>query len=378
MPRRGFGPRGGVRARAFAAALALVAIWCGQAAGQASALPADFWGVVSQATPSTEQFQRLKRGGVETIRVPIAWGSVQSSRGGALDWSSVDPLFTGALNAGIDVLPTIYGAPSWAVAHDRKYGSPRTLPVKSAKQRSAWIAFLREVVGRYGPSGTFWSANPGLPYRPARYWQIWNEENFEYFVARPNPADYGKLVKISSSAIRGVDPGARIILGGMFSRPREATFRHGPKLAYFAADFLQRMYRSTPGVRRSFQGVALHPYTTNYKRLTPYIEEFRRVLARNHDAGKGLWITELGWSSGRPTSNNHFAKGRAGQAAQLRGAFRLLRGKQRRWKIQRVYWFSVDDVYGACNFCDGSGLFGEGFLPKPSWYAYVGFAGGTP
>jgi hypothetical protein len=185
-------------------------------------------------------------------------------------------------------------------------------------------------------------------------------------------------VKISYSAVKSVDRGARIILGGMFSRPKEANFRRRPKLAYFAADFLQRMYRSTPGIKRKFQGVALHPYTTNYKRLTPYIEEFRRVLARNHDARKGLWITELGWSSGHPTSNNHFAKGRAGQAAQLRGAFRLLRKKQRRWKIRSVYWFSVDDHRGACNFCDGSGLFGEGFLPKPAWFAYVRFSGGTP
>ncbi len=29
-----------------------------------------------------------------------------------------------------------------------------------------------------------------------------------------------------------------------------------------------------------------------------------------------------------------------------------------KWKLQRVYWFSVDDQAGACNFCDGSGLFG--------------------
>jgi hypothetical protein len=49
-----------------------------------------------------------------------------------------------------------------------------------------------------------------------------------------------------------------------------------------------------------------------------------------------------------------------------------------KWKLQRVYWFSVDDDPGACNFCDGSGLFGKGFIPKKSWFAYVKFAGGTP
>ena len=49
-----------------------------------------------------------------------------------------------------------------------------------------------------------------------------------------------------------------------------------------------------------------------------------------------------------------------------------------KWKLKRVYWFSVDDQTGVCNFCDGSGLFAQGFVPKKSWFAYVKFAGGTP
>ncbi len=36
--------------------------------------------------------------------------------------------------------------------------------------------------------------------RPIRTWQIWNEPNFKYFVAKPNPGEYGKLVKISNAA----------------------------------------------------------------------------------------------------------------------------------------------------------------------------------
>jgi hypothetical protein len=137
------------------------------------------------------------------------------------------------------------------------------------------------------------------------------------------------------------------------------------------------MYKLTPAVRAKFNGIALHPYTKNSWELTPEINEFRGVLTRNHDASKGLWITELGWSSEPPTRSNIFAKGSAGQAQQLRGAFTLLRNNQARWRLQRVYWFSVDDAAGACNFCDGSGLFAEGFVPKKSWFEYVKFAGGT-
>lgn len=356
-----------------AAALALAVL-----AAPAMALPRDFWGVVPQATPTPEQFQRLHRGGVESIRLPIAWSAVQPVAGGRFEWSGVDAQVRGAAAAGLDVLPFLAGAPKWAVPIDKRYNSPQTLPVLNGRQIAGWKAFVGEAVHRYGPGGAFWSENPSLPPRPVRIWQVWNEENFEYFVARPNPAQYGKLVKISSAAIKAVDPAARILLGGMFSRPREAEFKRRPPLAYFATDFLEQMYRTTPGVKSSFQGVALHPYTGSYKHLTPYIEEFREVLAANGDGAKKLWITELGWSSQHPTPGNSFAKGRGGQAAQLKGAFGLLRAKQVKWHVGGVYWFSVDDSKGACNFCDGSGLFGEGFVPKPAWFAFTRFTGGQP
>ena len=102
------------------------------------------------------------------------------------------------------------------------------------------------------------------------------------------------------------------------------------------------------------------------------------VLKEHHDAGKGLWLTELGWSSQHPTKKNSFAKGRSGQVTQLRGAFRVIKKRASKWHVQRVYWFSIDDQRGSCNFCDGSGLFKSGFVPKPAWTEYVKFAGGTP
>jgi hypothetical protein len=353
-------------------------------APSAGALPADFWGVSPQATPNAEQFQRLRTGGVDSVRIPIGWSAVQPVPGGTPDWSSVDPLVSGATQAGINVLPFVYGAPAWAVIPGVVPGShglstaPKTLPVKSGAQRTAWANFLTLVVGRYGPGGSFWAANPGLPESPLRTWQIWNEQNFKYFVIRPSPADYGKLLNISYGAIKSVDPGAKLILGGMFARPKEAEFKRKPAQAYFATDFLDQLYRSTPGVKSKFSGVALHPYTTAYQQLTPDIEEFRAVLREHHDAGKSLWITEIGWSSEPKSVGDSFAKGPAGQVTQLKGAFRLFKQKQAKWKLQRVYWFSVDDHAGACNFCGGSGLFADGFLPKQSWFAFVKFAGGQP
>lgn len=366
------------RVHAWIAALAVIALGAGVLASSASALPSGFWGVVPQGFPTTEQFQRMKTGGVQSIRVPISWATVEPVQGGALNWSTVDPQIAGAATAGVNVLPFVYGAPSWAVPVDKRWHSPKNLPVRTAAQRAGWQAILTQVVARYGPEGSYWIENPTVPKRPLRTWQVWNEENFKYFVAKPNPAEYGELVKLSYTAIKAADPGAKIVLGGMFSRPSEATHNFKPPQAYFAADFLTQMYERTPGIKSKFQGVALHPYTSNFKRLTPYIEEFREVLQANHDAAKPLWITELGWSSDRPTSNDAFAKGTQGQVTQLKGAFSLLRSHQAKWRLKGVYWFSFEDgLPSACNFCGGAGLFGAGLIPKPSWKAFVGFTGGS-
>lgn len=373
----------GSSARAWTAATAVALLALAVFAASAQAVPAKFWGVVPQQVPSDEQFQALKRGGVDSMRIHIEWGGVQPERGSALDWSSVDSTVRKAANAGIDVLPFLTGAPPWAVPHVFVPGTGKTskapahLPA-SGSAAAAWSAFVKGAAARYGPNGSFWAENPIVPKRPIRVWQIWNEENFKYFVAKPNPAEYGKLVRLSSNALRSVDPGAQTILGGMFALPKGCRSKAKPKKAWCARDFLEEMYRTTPGIKSKFQGVALHPYSYFYPELRPRIEEFRTVLKENKDAGKSLWITELGWSSKPPTRTNLFAKGLSGQATQLKGAFSLLSAKQAKWKLKQVFWFSVDDQEGSCNFCDGSGLFAQGFVPKKAWFAYVRFAGGTP
>lgn len=366
--------------RALVAAVTLALVGTMAFAATASALPGRFWGVMPQAGPTPEQFQRLKRGGVKSVRLPISWNVIQPTRNGPIEWSGLDEMIERTARTGLEVLPFFAGAPKWAVREKRVPGgrglmAPAKLPIHG-RAAGAWRKLLQQAVLRYGPRGSFWRENPSVPKRPIRVWQIWNEPNFRYFVAKPNAGQYGKLVKMSYGIIKRADPKAQVILAGMFALPDKCQKLKRP-LDPCAADFLEQMYKRTPGIKHRFDGVALHPYSARWQYLTPEINEIRGVLKENNDAGKGLWITELGWSSGKPEPNrNAFAKGINGQRNQLKGAFSLLKRKANAWRIKRVYWFSVDDQEGSCNFCDGSGLFSEGFKPKKSWYAFVRFAGG--
>lgn len=365
-------------------ALAAVAVGMALFASAAQALPVGFWGVVPQSNLAADQYQRLGTGGVESVRIPVGWQSVQPTRNGPFDWSGIDSQVESAAKAGIRVLPFLSGAPEWAVPAKKVPGAgglkaPARLPVSGAG-RTGWVAFLTAAVARYGPNGSFWSEHPGVPKLPIRVWQIWNEPNFKYFIAKPNPTEYGKLVKISYTALKAADPGAQVVLAGLFSRPKGARNAAGKhkSLNWYASDFVDRMYETTPGLKTRYSGAALHPYTINARELPEVTEEFRNVLAENKDAGKGLWITELGWSAGPKSSSNLFAKGPAGQARELKTSLTLLRNKQVKWKVKSVFWFSVDDAPGACNFCSHSGLFAPGFAPRKSWFEFVKLAGGTP
>jgi len=126
------------RARLWLAAFAVAVLGVLAAAPSALAVPGTFWGVVPQASLDVEQLQRLKAGGVDSIRVPISWGSVQSTRGAAFDWSSSDSFAAAAVAAGLEPLPFLSTAPRWAVPVDRRFGSPKFLPVRNGKQRSGW------------------------------------------------------------------------------------------------------------------------------------------------------------------------------------------------------------------------------------------------
>ncbi|MBS1863911.1 MAG: hypothetical protein JSS68_19610 [Actinobacteria bacterium] len=376
------------KTRALTAVLAVV-VAVGAFAASATALPAKFFGVVPQSTLSQEEFNTLQQGGVKSMRVAMIWGAVQSKRGAAYEWSSFDPIVERAAKSGIELLPFVVGTPSWAVPNVNVPGAggakaPARLPA-TGTAATAWTAFLKAAVARYGAGGTFWSENPLVPADPIHTWQIWNEPNFKYFVAKPNPTEYGKLVSSSSTAIKSVDPTAKVILAGLFSKPAGGRRAVGKKVAnptspnWFASYFLEQMYKMSPGIKSKFQGVALHPYVARYRQLPSEIEEVRNVLTKAGDGSKGLWITELGWSSEPPQGpSNVFAVGQAGQARELKGAFTLLKADQVKYRLQRVYWFSVDDAAETCNFCNGSGLFKKGFVPKKSWTEFVKFTGGTP
>ncbi len=345
---------------------ALVAALLAPAAAQA--LPPTFFGVAPQ-TPLTEaDAAYMKAGGIGSIRTPFTWAVIQSSAKGEYDWSSTDPVVEVAARNDLTVLPFLYSTPSWLTA------KATTLPVENAHEKRAWSRFVEAAVERYGPGGRFWREHVDVPQRPIRAWQIWNEANFFYFAFPVSPSRYARALKIAHAAVKAVDPGATVLLSGLFGKPDQ-----GGRMGMPAATFLQALYR-VPGIKADFDGVALHPYAFHVADLEALVEGMREVVVRNRDRGAGLYITEMGWGSQDDPGVVAFEQGIAGQARELRKAYRFLIANRRELNLKSTYWYSWKDnpEYTECSFCDSVGLFraGPGFKPKPAWNAFVGITHG--
>ncbi len=336
--------------------------------------PKGFFGVGPQTTLTDRDAEYMKAGGIESIRWPLTWGAVQSSAKGGYNWESFDPVVAVAARHGLQVLPFVYSTPHWLA------GKYTTLPVDSGRARQAWTAFLQAAVARYGPGGEFWRLHaPGVvQYEPAipqplpiRSWQIWNEANFFYFAYPASPQRYAKLLKLSAPAIKAVDPGAKVILSGLFGEPTAGGARGMP-----AAKFLEILYRS-PGIKSRFDGIALHPYAVDAETLEELVEALHEVTVENHDRVP-LYVTEMGWGSQNDFNQVAFEQGIRGQVKQLKGAYGYLLSNRGRLDLKQVYWFSWKDLKGTCTFCDSVGLFkgGPKFRPKPAWHAFVALSGG--
>jgi hypothetical protein len=368
--------------RRAAALLGLICLLAVSAAPGASAAtgkpppvpPSGFFGIGPQDWLTDRDAEYMKAGGIETVRAVLEWAGAQPTRNGSYFWGQLDRTLMVASRHGLQVLPFIVGTPDWLAANSQ------TLPLVSPEARRQWQDFLAAAAKRYGPGGEFWTEHapggdaddePITNPMPINDWQIWNEANFFYFSSPATPQAYARLLRISSPAIKAGNPEAKVIMAGLFGLPGARSNGNLP-----AAEFLAKLYR-VPGIKNYFDAVALHPYTGTVSELEQLVEEFHAVTVANNDPVP-LYITEMGWGSQYDPNVVAFERGYKGQARSLSKAYRYLLANRQRLNLKSVYWFSWKDIPGSCDFCDSVGLFGggEGFNPKPAWYALVGLTHG--
>ena len=328
-------------------------------------LPHGFVGISPQTTGTAKDYELMAEAGIKSVRQPLVWAAVEPENPAYSErqWGYFDHEVRLAAHAGMEVFPFLVNSPEWVAPQGID------IPVRNAWQRRAWASFVRAVVNRYGIDGAFWREEEDVPYVPMRRFEIWNEQNIVSFASDPEPVRFARLIRIAGRVIHGEQPGAKVIVGGLFGRPLQVPPNVG------SGDFLTRMYKAGR-VKPFFDGVALHPYVADAKAMVGQLRNLRRIMRNHGDEEATLYITELGWgSSPGPT---RWERGLYGQARELNKAFSIISVNRVRWRIRGVWWFTWSDEGGSCVFCDSAGLLTAKREAKPAWYRFNQWTGGDP
>jgi len=203
------------------------------------------------------------------IRQSFYWRQIETAPG-HFDWSSSDRILAH--------LSDYRSLRLVAVLDDRLATPPR--------DHSKFASFAREFALRYGDR--------------IDYYQVWDNPNLaDHWDGRVNPADYADLLAQSAIAIRSVDSGARILLGGL-----SPTLETGPQNLNDVR-YLEQLYQA--GAAPYFDIVAAKPYGFDTgpddRRVDDSVLNFsrvvllRKVMETHGDAGKAVWASNWGWNA---------------------------------------------------------------------------------
>ena len=339
-------------ARAKIAILAsFAAIWlCLSAAPAGAAVP----GVVPDLTwglTPTEQAREgtaLKELGARWVRLHVQWRDAEPVKGSydPARFAEYDNAVKVARAAGAKVLFMIYEAPAWASG-----SSSSNVPRNPAE----YAAFVRYMAQRYRGQ--------------ASAYEIWNEPGHPRFWSTGrDPVAYTKLLAAAYPAIKGADPDATVLLGGLSS---------------YDYKFLDDVYAA--GGRGSFDAVALHPYTDcGISPLTTwydsagklygfafpgYREVRKRMLALGDD--KPLWFTEMGWTTTSESCNTGAWTSGVSEATQADYLTKAWDTMAKDPYVQVAFWYNLRNEVGERDHVEGRwGLLHDDFSPKPAAVAF--------
>jgi hypothetical protein len=325
-----------------------------------------------------QTWDEIQATGVKVYRMRIDWNDVsypKSCGSGNYDFGQLyDDLIRRAAQHEITVIADLYGMPGGCETGNPQY------PVPGSSNYTTWTepnGFVARVVKRYGYNGSFWSANPSVPYHPIEAWEVWNEVNApgNNPPGGVQPQKYAKFLIDTSTTIRKaqaeVAPGAspRILLGGLSTA--DESWMH---ISEFYSVMYTKPPTSGPGaytteqLHAAYDGLGLHPYAqaAAWTLAKERVQSVRGTMNLWGDSAKTIWITELGWPVGE------FGMTQKSQAEYLKESFTWFKKEASSLKIELATWFFLRDLSKAeLGWAALTGLKDADGNVRPSWCEFL-------
>jgi hypothetical protein len=205
------------------------------------------------------------------------------------DWGYDDMIVTDMASAHLRWEPTLAFAPRWAEVHQSNVlylsgGRGRVIAYLPPASNATFAAYATAFMRRYGPHGSFWKANPTLPYVPVTTLEVWNEpDNLYDWGANINLSEYASMYEAVRTAVHRVYSRARVMTGGLAwtesSLPR-----------------LLKAFRGLP-----IDAVGVHPYGATPSVSITVARDALAIMRQYGRGGTPVSANEYGWTSIRNT-----------------------------------------------------------------------------
>jgi len=280
----------------------------------------------------------MQSAGVGWVRLDFLWEDIEPVQGG-FDFAKYDFIVKLLTDKGIHVLGILNYSTSWASSCGEWNCPP--------KDNKIFINYASKVIQRYKGQ--------------VKYWELWNEpDSATYWKEQDGLKSYCVLLKEVYIAAKQIDPECKILNGGLAMGLSSINhlYDNGAK-DYF--DILNIHFFQSPLHAGSIKAVSSYPKLA-YK-----------IMQRNGDGNKKIWITEIGcpgvkmdlavnnwWLGKNPTERQ--------QAEWVKDVYaELLNNSQ----VEKIFWaFFRDTQKHWSNGVDYFGLVRWGYSRKPSYYAY--------
>ena len=202
-------------------------------------------------------------------------------------------------------------------------------------------------------------------YPQVSAWQVWNEPNLPaYWRPHEDPEGYGKLLYLSTQALRQVAPDKPVVAAGM------AYYSQMPVKGGLMFEELGKL-----GVQQLGTVLAYHPYSQEPEGDEPSANDFI-MRARQLNASlrsvkvPQIWATEWGWSSYLGPKELQEIIGPQGQADYLLRRLALMSALD----FDRIFIFALSDLDDRASARDQHyGLLDLKGDPKPAYLALARF-----
>jgi hypothetical protein len=296
--------------------------------------------------------------GAHWVRTDLEWGLVAGAKD-QYDWSAFDRVVDAVNQRGLKLMPILLGTPQWA---------------RLDSCSSKWNCPPRDVTDLADFAG---AAAARYTSRGVTTWQIWNEPNIDLFWLHPDPPTYAAMLERAAGSIRGANPSATIVFGGL------AALKASPHQME-ARDFLRQV--CDEGVCDEMDVFAYHPYTFPdlpsdpssadgpWARIAKGDNSFTAILDHYGLDDVPIWLTEFGAPTGgngaASDGNGGFEAGEVDHVTEERQAqiaYDSVPSAVVTPRVKMLIWYTDVDLPEISGRQGHFGLFHADGSPKPAW-----------